>query len=102
MYNGSGYHGDLRIIAKNGRRVDEQYMDRHSGKGNVVDGPALDWLSTMPARRIWVSDMHVFGRGNDTGINLVKYCYEMCTKHRIINLKDVDEVKEHALKLNVV
>ena len=102
MYNGSGYYGDLRIIAKNGRRVDEQYMDRHSGKGNVVDGPALDWLSTMPARRIWVSDMHVFGRGNDTGINLVKYCYEMCTKHKIINLKDVDEVKEHALKLNVV
>lgn len=102
MYNGSGYNGDLRVIAKNGRRVDEQYMDRHSGRGNVVDGPALDWLSSMPARRIWVSDMHVFGKGNDSGINLVKYCLDMCTKHKIINLKDVEEVKEHALKLNVV
>ena len=103
MYNGSGNTGDLRIVAKNGRRVSEQYLDRYSGRGNVVDGPALDWLATMPARRIWVSDMHVFGAGrNDNAFNLLKYCYDMCTKHKIINLQDVSEVKEHALKLNVV
>jgi len=102
MYNGYYNSGDLRIIAKNGRRVDENYMDKHSGKGNVVDGPALDWLATMPARRIWVSDMHVFGKNNGSGMNLVRYCYQMCTKHKIINLKNVEEVKEHALKLNVV
>ena len=56
----------------------------------------------MPARRIWVSDMKVFGVGsNSSGYNLLKDCYDICTQNKIINLKDIDEVKEHALKLNM-
>jgi len=103
MYNGSGSRGDLRIVAKNGMRVDDKYLDRHSGYGNVIDGPALQWLATQPERRIWVSDMHVFGVGtHSSGFNLIKECYDICTKNKIINLKDVEEVKEHALKLSVV
>ena len=101
MYNGSYRTGDLRIIARNGKRVTNKYLDQHSGGGNVVDGPALQWLSTMPSRRIWVSDMYVFGAQGDTsGFNLLKECYDLCTKNKIINLKDIDEVKEYALKLN--
>ncbi len=103
MYNGYGNSGCLRIIAKAGHRVHEDYLDSHTGSGNVVDGPALDWLSTMPPRRIWVSDMHVFGgSGSTNGYNLLKYCYDMVTKHRIINLKNIEEVKEHAIKLNMI
>ena len=103
MYNGFGNTGYLRIIAKSGHRVHEDYLDRNSGSGNVVDGPALDWLSTMPPRRIWVSDMHVFGgSGATNGYNLLKYCYDMVTKHRIINLQNIEEVKEHAIKLNMI
>ena len=103
MYNGTGNYGDLRVIAKNGMRVDENYLDRHSGRGNIIDGPALQWLASMPERRIWVSDMHVFGgSGNTTGFNLVKDVMQTCTRNKIINLKDIDEVKEHAYKLNVL
>ena len=104
MYNGRSHDGDLRIIAKGGMRVDQKYLDRHSGGGNVVDGPALEWLATMPARRIWVSDMHVFGRaGSDSsGANLIRECLNIVTKHKIINLQDINEVKEHAIKLNMV
>mgnify|MGYP001165528551 FL=1 len=103
MYNGYTSDGDLRIIAKNGKRVDDNYLDKHSGGGNVVDGPALEWLATMPARRIWVSDMKVFGGSGDTaGANLLRDCYNICTKNKIINLKDIEEVKEYALKLNQV
>ena len=103
MYNGRSRTGDLRIIAKNGMRVSDDYLSTHSGGGNVVDGPALRWLSTMPARRIWVSDMYVFGAGsNSSGYNLLKECYDLCTQHKIINLKDIEEVKEYALKLNQV
>lgn len=103
MYNGTGDTGDLRIIAKNGKRVTEKYLDNHSGYGNVVDGPALEWLGTQPARRIWVSDMHVFGAHGDTaGFNLMADVNKIVRKYNIINLKNIEEVKEHALKLNVV
>ena len=103
MYNGYGHTGTLRVIARNGMRVDDNYLDRYSGGGNVVDGPALRWLASMPPRRIWVSDMYVFGAGNNSsGFNLIKECYDLCTQNKIINLKDIEEVKEHALKLNTV
>ena len=104
MYNGyRNSAGDLRIIAKNGMRVNDEYLEKHSGGGNVVDGPALRWLAEMPERRIWVSDMKVFGAGpNSAGYNLLRECYDICTQNKIINLKNMNEVKEHALKLNVV
>lgn len=103
MYNGGGNTGDLRVIARNGMRVTEQYLDEHSGMGNVVDGPALKWLATMPERRIWVSDMYIFGAYGDTsGFNLMKDVYDTCSQNKIINLRDIDEVKEHAIKLNIV
>ena len=104
MYNGRfSRKGDLRIIAKNGMRVSDDYLVKYTGGGNLVDGPALRWLATMPARRIWVSDMKVFGAtGNTSGFNLLKECYDICTSNKIINLKDIDEVKEYALKLNEV
>ena len=102
MYNGSGDTGDLRIIAKNGKRVTEKYLDDHSGYGNVVDGPALEWLGTQPARRIWVSDMHVFGAHGDTaGFNLMADVNNSVKKYNIVNLKNIEEVKEHGLKLNM-
>ena len=103
MYNGSHETGNLRVIARNGKRVSQDYLDGHSGMGNVVDGPALNWLATQKPRRIWVSDMHVFGagRGHDS-YNLLSECYNICTKNKIINLKTVEEVKEHSLKLNMV
>lgn len=103
MYNGWGQGGVLRVIAKNGMRVNDEYLEQYSGGGNVIDGPSLRWLAEMPERRIWVSDMKVFGIGaNSSGYNLLKECYDLCTQNKIINLKDVNEVKEYALKLNVV
>ncbi len=102
MYNGTGDKGNLRIIAKNGKRVTEEYLERHSGYGNVVDGPALEWLGTQPARRLWVSDMHVFGAHGDTaGFNLMADVNKTVRKYNIINLKNIHEVKEHGLKLNM-
>jgi hypothetical protein len=102
MYNGHGDTGNLRIIAKNGKRVTEEYLEKHSGYGNIVDGPALEWLGTQPARRIWVSDMHVFGAHGDTaGFNLMADVNNLVRKYNIINLKNIDEVKEHGLKLNM-
>ena len=36
-----GQTGSLRVIGDNGKRVTTEYLDRYSGGGNLVDGPAL-------------------------------------------------------------
>lgn len=92
--------GALRIIAQGGKRVTEEYLDTHSGGGNLIDGPALDWLGKQPPARIWVSDMYVFGRRNDNSVNLLKDCQQKLKKHNITRLADINEVKRFALEIN--
>ena len=41
--------------ARNDRRVDDDYIDYHSGRGNVIDKPALEWLGRQEPKRLWVS-----------------------------------------------
>jgi len=62
--------GALRIVAKNGRFTPIEEAISSFGKGNVVDGHALRWLSRQPSPRIWVSDGIVTGRDDKTGANL--------------------------------
>jgi hypothetical protein len=103
MYNHKGFRGasgTLRIIGKNGKRVTQEYLEEHSGGGNLVDGPALRWLANMPPKRIWVSDMYVFGLGNNNEINLLQECQQIMRQNGITRLADIDEVKRFALELN--
>ncbi len=103
MYNdrgGTWESGALRIIGRNGKRVSQDYLDRWTGGGNLVDGPALQWLSKQPQKRIWVSDMYVFGLHNTSSDNLLKDCIEICKRSGITRLADIDEVKHFALQLN--
>tara|TARA_R100001463_G_scaffold13402_1_gene35750 strand:+ start:3202 stop:4773 length:1572 start_codon:yes stop_codon:yes gene_type:complete len=103
MYNdrGQGYDtGSLRIIGAGGKRVTTEYLRKFSGGGNLVDGPALDWLGTQKASRIWVSDMYVFGKGNSNSYNLLQDCYQKMKRNGITRLANIDEVKRFALEIN--
>ena len=106
MYNhtswSDGATGTLRIIAKDGKRVTEEYLSEHSGGGNLVDGPALEWLAKMPPARIWVSDMYVFGRHNSNEINLLQECVQICKRNNILRLANIEEVKQFALEINKI
>jgi hypothetical protein len=97
---GWGTTGSLRVIGDNGKRVTTEYLDKHSGGGNLVDGPALKWLSQQKPKRIWVSDMFVFGKGNVNTGNLLQECYQIMKQSGITRLADIDEVKRFALELN--
>jgi hypothetical protein len=97
---GYGERGSLRIIGDNGKRVTAEYLDTYSGGGNLVDGPALKWLSQQKPKRIWVSDMFVFGKGNVNTGNLLQECYQIMKQSGITRLADIDEVKRFALELN--
>ena len=101
MYNGMGRHGNLRIIARNGRRVDDDYIDYHSGRGNVIDKPALEWLGRQEPKRLWVSDMYVVPT-NETSRQALDECLDTVRKYNITRLANIDEVKLFAKQLNVL
>lgn len=54
-YCGTDYSGELRIIARDGRRVEDADIWIEGGN-NTVDGPALEWLAHQDGPRFWVSD----------------------------------------------
>jgi len=92
--------GSLRIVGNKGKRVNQFYLDKYSGGGNLVDGPALRWLSKQAPSRIWVSDMYVFGADNTSSANLLKECNQIMKQSGITRLANIDDVKRFALQIN--
>jgi hypothetical protein len=62
--------GTLLIVARNGMHVGKEILNKLNNDGNVVDGPALQWLSRQKLPRIWVSDGGVTGIGDQSALNL--------------------------------
>lgn len=94
--------GELNIIAKNQRMVGK--LPRSFGE-NVVDYPALIWLSKMPKPRIWVSDEEVtmlrsLPKGKTTEANAIPegkaQCKKLVKRAGIITLRNIDAVIDFA------
>lgn len=64
-YGARREHGILRILARRGQ-VASSLDAYHFPGANVIDGPALRWLATQPAPRIWISDGCVTGVGDSS------------------------------------
>jgi len=62
--------GSLLIAAQNGMYASREVVDNWPHSGNVVDGPALQWLSRQKTPRVWVSDGGVTGLNDRDAINL--------------------------------
>jgi hypothetical protein len=67
LYSGSGNRGVLRVVAKDGRMIAPDLVVPPCGGGNIVDGPALEWLASQAEPRIWISD------GSVTGVDDIEY-----------------------------
>lgn len=66
MYSGNYNRGVVTVIADSGHRASSEAIERarqKAGGGNIIDGPALDWLTKQQEPRIWVCD------GLATGVN---------------------------------
>lgn len=82
QYSGSGETGELVVVAHKGRIAPRHLIGKSQG-GNVVDGPALEWVARQPKPRVWVSDTQVTGV-HDCGVDgLRKICLDWCQKHQI-------------------
>jgi hypothetical protein len=80
VYSGHGRNGTLTVVARKGRMATaDGIRSSRCGSGNIVDGPALEWLARHPAPRMWVSDGWVTGCHDQTSIDLSADVLRICT-----------------------
>jgi hypothetical protein len=91
VYSGQGDKGILRIVAKDGRMVAPDLVASPCGLGNIVDGPALDWLTKQTEPRIWISDACVTGIEEVQHPVLVAEVQRTTLTARIIRLEHLAE-----------
>jgi hypothetical protein len=88
-YSGNTHDGVLRVLAQDGRQVDEKWIGAPAGGSNVIDRPTLEWLSKQPKPRIWVCDGQVTGVGDRmSAINTLE-CEAVCRQRGIIRQDNV-------------
>jgi len=93
IYSGRATTGTLTIIGLKGRVAsNEGLLKARVGSGNIVDGPALQWLSKQAEPRIWVSDAYVTGKHDRTSVDLSAEAQVLCHKHRIRRVPKPDAV----------
>jgi len=106
MYSGTSQNkhvrgnadGELCIIAKNKRMVGK--LPETLGE-NIVDYPALLWLSKMPRPRIWVSDgevtmLHMTDGTEEVTRDGKEQCNTLIKRAGIITLEDIGDVIDFA------
>ena len=98
MYCGSGKNGTLTVVARKGRVVDHAGLvnARSHGNGNIVDGPALEWLAKQSEPRFWISDGLVTGEHDKTSIDLGAEAQVICNR---AGIRRVDRVQGGKLAL---
>ena len=98
-YSGNRTSGTLHIVARKGRvaNADGLRLARSSGSGNIVDGPALQWLAQQQAPRLWVSDGYVTGKHDRTSIDLGADAQIICNRAKIRRVEKAQAVAD-ALK----
>jgi len=90
IYSGHEREGELRIVARDGKRADAAHLVP-KGRGNVVDEPALAWLARQQEPRLWISDGGVTGVGDVTSPELQRRCAELCRRGRVTRVRTVEE-----------
>lgn len=95
IYSAQYSAGTLRVVAEKGRVYSRLKKGGNGDMGgsNVVDYPALQWLSKRPEKhKLWVSDGHVTGM-NDSYLEplYIRKIVNLVQKHKIIR---VDGVKD--------
>lgn len=94
IYSGTGTTGKLIIVAEKGKCATMTTATRYVQGGNVIDGPALEWLSEQPETvKLWMSDGGITGMyDGDPGDDAPEYCSKLLRKGQIQQVRDAEEV----------
>jgi len=90
VYSGSDDEGELRVVVRDGYRASPADLDPY-GSGNIVDLPALEWLSDQPAPRVWISDGGVTGCGDISTKAIQARCEEIRDEGEIVRVDSAEQ-----------
>lgn len=85
-YSGNGPKGFLYMLGKDGKFATVEVINKvrdEAGYGNIVDGPALTWLSQQKGRLIWISDGQATGSYECTSAVMMHFIKHMLEKYNI-------------------
>lgn len=94
VYAGRGGAGILRIVAKDGKRVEDPQDLKIPMGGNQIDKPALEWLASQVEPRIWVSDGQVVSVSHGYTREAVQDCLTVVIKNKINRAETATEAYE--------
>jgi hypothetical protein len=85
-------NGPLRILAQGGRITTDDRAYVMPG-GNIIDVPALKWLSKQPRPRYWVCDGDVTGLGDTRDRRVNADCDRIVRSAGIIRVDNAEELQ---------
>jgi hypothetical protein len=94
MYSGYCSRGTLSIIADKGKAASQSTLENQreqAGYSNIIDGPALKWLSKQQGPLLWVSDAEVYGVDDSTSEELRQEVAQICNKAGIIRMPNIND-----------
>lgn len=94
-YAGNGQDAEICILARDGRRVNDEIIAAPHGRwnGNNADGPILEWLGKQTAPRIWVTDGKVTGPHHEHTQAHVNDAVRICGLHKIRAVRTAEEAR---------
>jgi hypothetical protein len=92
-YSGARTRGELKILAKDKKRVPTNDIKTRYG-GNDIDMPALEWLAAQTKPRIWVTDGGVHPGISGNSIVAAEQCVEFCEKNDINVVENAKQAHE--------
>lgn len=98
-YSGSDEKGSLYILGQNGKYASAEEIERMRddvGYGNIVDGPALVWLSQQKGRKIWISDGNITGFQETQSSGLFEFVDKMINKFGIEMYRSLYNLENNA------
>jgi hypothetical protein len=101
-YSGRSKTGILTILAKDGRRVEDDQICAHGGLGNVIDEPALEWLAKQAEPRLWVCDGVVTGCNDQASARITRECAAICRRAKILRLPTLADLNNWLDKTKAV
>jgi hypothetical protein len=92
--NDGGNGGEIRVVARNGKRAAARDLDIREFGGNGIDGPALEWLGDQPYPRVWITDGGVTAMGAHSYVQIRAAAKDLCKKHRVSVVETAEEATE--------